>query len=117
MNTARVDLSANLQLMRTAQSRDPSPTWETRAARLRVLEALLQGHRSAIATAINADFGCQPKEETDLLEFFPSLSGIRHALRHGKRWMRPKRRFADLLFLVGVALRGAVAPARSGRSR
>lgn len=25
--------------------------------------------------------------------------------------------FADLLFLIGVALRGAVAPARSGRSR
>jgi coniferyl-aldehyde dehydrogenase len=99
MNTPSTDLTANLQLMRAAQSRDPSPTWDARAARLRTLEALLQGHRSAIATAINADFGCRPKEETDLLEFFPSLSGIRHALRHGRRWMRPRRSLAGLAFL------------------
>ncbi|MFZ0871238.1 MAG: coniferyl aldehyde dehydrogenase [Rhodanobacter sp.] len=99
MNAPRTDLTANLQLMRAAQSRDPLPTWDARAARLRVLEALLQGHRSAIATAINADFGCRPKEETDLLEFFPSLSGIRHALRHGRRWMRPRRSLAGLAFL------------------
>jgi coniferyl-aldehyde dehydrogenase len=99
MNIPRTDLTANLQLMRAAQSRDPLPTWGTRAARLRVLESLLQGHRSAIATAINADFGCRPTEETDLLEFFPSLSGIRHALRHGRRWMRTRRSLAGLAFL------------------
>jgi coniferyl-aldehyde dehydrogenase len=99
MNTSSADLTANLQLMRAAHSRDPLPTWDTRAARLRTLEALLQGHRSAIATAINADFGCRPKEETELLEFFPSLSGIRHALRHGRRWMRPRRSLAGLAFL------------------
>jgi coniferyl-aldehyde dehydrogenase len=99
MNTPRADLTGNLQLMRAAQSSDPSPTWDVRAARLRVLEALLQGHRSAIAAAINADFGCRPTEETDLLEFFPSMSGIRHALRHGRRWMRPRRSLAGLAFL------------------
>jgi coniferyl-aldehyde dehydrogenase len=99
MNTPSVDLSAKLQLMRGAQARDPQPTWETRAARLRALETMLQGHRSEIATAINADFGCRPTEETDLLEFFPSLSGIRHALRHGRRWMRPRRSLAGLAFL------------------
>jgi len=99
MNTPSIDLSANLQLIRTAQARDPQPSWDTRATRLRALETMLQGHRSEIATAINADFGCRPTEETDLLEFFPSLSGIRHALRHGRRWMRPRRSLAGLAFL------------------
>ena len=99
MNTPSVDLSANLQLIRAAQARDPQPSWDTRATRLRALETMLQGHRSEIATAINADFGCRPTEETDLLEFFPSLSGIRHALRHGRRWMRPRRSLAGLAFL------------------
>ena len=99
MNTPSVDLSANLQLIRAAQARDPQPSWDTRAKRLRALETMLQGHRSEIATAINADFGCRPTEETDLLEFFPSLSGIRHALRHGRRWMRPRRSLAGLAFL------------------
>ena len=99
MNTPSVDLSANLQLIHAAQARDPQPSWDTRATRLRALETMLQGHRSEIATAINADFGCRPTEETDLLEFFPSLSGIRHALRHGRRWMRPRRSLAGLAFL------------------
>jgi coniferyl-aldehyde dehydrogenase len=99
MNTPSIDLSANLQLIRAAQARDPQPSWDTRATRLRALETMLQGHRSEIATAINADFGCRPTEETDLLEFFPSLSGIRHALRHGRRWMRPRRSLAGLAFL------------------
>jgi len=99
MNTPSIDLSANLQLIHAAQARDPQPSWDTRATRLRALETMLQGHRSEIATAINADFGCRPTEETDLLEFFPSLSGIRHALRHGRRWMRPRRSLAGLAFL------------------
>jgi len=34
-----------------------------------------------------------------LLEVFPSLSGIRHARAHLRRWMRPRRRWAGLWFL------------------
>ncbi|MEO7066195.1 MAG: coniferyl aldehyde dehydrogenase, partial [Rhodanobacter sp.] len=49
--------------------------------------------------AIGQDFGCRPSEETRLLEFFPSLSGIAYALRHGRRWMRPRRGFAGFWFL------------------
>ncbi len=90
-----------LQQMREAQARDPLPDWATRARRLRALAALVREHRSDIASAINADFGCRPREETDLLEIFPSLSAIRHALAKGRRWMKPRRRPADLLFLPG----------------
>jgi coniferyl-aldehyde dehydrogenase len=60
---------------------------------------MLLEQREAFATAIHADFGCRPREETDLLEIFPSLSAIRHALGHGRRWMKSQRRLADLLFL------------------
>ena len=95
----RPDLSLELQRLRTAQSRDPLPDWVTRARRLRVLEALVRDHRKEIADAINADFGNRPAEETDMLEVFPSLSAIRHALRHGKRWMKPQRGIADMAFL------------------
>lgn len=95
----RLDLSVELQRLRTLQARDPLPDWPTRARRLRALEALINQHRDEIATAIHADFGCRPREETDLLEVFPSLSAIRHALRHGKRWMKPKRAAASLAFL------------------
>jgi coniferyl-aldehyde dehydrogenase len=97
----RPDLSLELQRLRAAQARDPLPGWVTRARRLHALEALLRDHRNDIADAIHADFGCRPAEETDMLEVFPSLSAVRHALRHGKRWMRPQRGLADLAFLPG----------------
>ncbi|MBN8726328.1 MAG: coniferyl aldehyde dehydrogenase [Xanthomonadales bacterium] len=93
------DLAAQLTAMRKAQVLDPLPAWEARAERLRALERLIREHRAEIAAAISADFGNRPAAETDLLEVFPSLSGIRHALRHGRRWMRPRRGFADAWFL------------------
>jgi coniferyl-aldehyde dehydrogenase len=92
---------AQLQRLRDAQAHEPMPAWPVRARRLHALEALLRENREAIGTAINADFGCRPREETELLEFFPSLSAIRHALAGGRRWMRPQRRLAALAFLPG----------------
>jgi coniferyl-aldehyde dehydrogenase len=85
--------------MRDTDGHQPAPDWSVRARRLRALSALIRDNRSAIAAAIDADFGRRPIEETDLLEIFPSLSGIRHALRHGRRWMRPRRRWAGFWFL------------------
>jgi coniferyl-aldehyde dehydrogenase len=92
-------LTADLQCLRDAQARDPMPSWAQRATRLRALETMLREQREAFAAAIHADFGQRPAEETDLLEIFPSLSAIRHALGHGQRWMKPRRRLADWLFL------------------
>src|SRR6185437_8864414 len=96
---AATSLPTGLQRMRDAHARDPLPDWPVRATRLHALGQLLQAHRAEIAAAIHADFGNRPTEETELLEIFPSLSAVRHALRHGRRWMRPKRCRADLLFL------------------
>ena len=102
----RLDLSAELQRLRIVQARDPLPDWPTRARRLRALETVINQHREEIAAAINADFGCRPREETDLLEVFPSLSAIRHALRRGRRWMKPRRGAASMAFLpAGTELR------------
>ena len=99
MNAPTNDLLQTLLLLRNAQVKDPTPDWSVRAARLRKLEALLREQRDPFAAAIAEDFGCRPKEETDLLELFPSLSGVRHALRRGRRWMKPRKGLADLVFL------------------
>ena len=92
-------LDTRLQRMREAHASDPMPAWPARAARLRALQALIDEHRGDIADAIHQDFGGRPAQETDLLEVFPSLSAIRHALRHGRRWMRPRRSLPGVLFL------------------
>lgn len=92
-------LSGLLARQREAFRRMPYPEWPQRAARLDSLRALLRDEDARICDAISEDFGCRPPEETRLLELFPSLSSIEHALRHGRRWMRPRRRFADFWFL------------------
>ena len=85
--------------LRAAHAREPATDWSTRARRLRALKSLILDNRAAIAAAIAVDFGRRPAEETDLLEVFPCLSGIRYALRHGRRWMRPRRNWAGTWFL------------------
>ena len=95
----RLDLPSELKRLRDAQAQSPLPDWSIRLRRLRALEAVVRDHRSEITDAIHADFGCRPREETEMLEIFPSLSAIRHALRHGRRWMKPRRALASLAFL------------------
>ncbi|WP_222565838.1 coniferyl aldehyde dehydrogenase [Novilysobacter antarcticus] len=99
MTTPAAQLNEQLLRMRAGHAADPMPPWPVRAARLRTLQSMLTEQRDAFASAISADFGQRPAQETDLLELFPSLSGIRHALRHGRRWMRPRKRLAGLAFL------------------
>lgn len=95
------ELTAILHRLRDAQARDPLPSWDVRADRLQRLARMLREQRAAFAGAINTDFGQRPAEETELLELFPSLSAIRHALRRGRRWMRPRRAATGLAFLPG----------------
>jgi len=76
----------------------PFPTLEERRASLAKLEALLTDHRDAIADAVAHDFGHRSRHETQILEIFPAIDGLRHARRHLKRWMRPVRRPVSLLF-------------------
>jgi coniferyl-aldehyde dehydrogenase len=92
-------LDAAFARQREAQRRAPFPGWPQRAASLKALRTLLRDNDARICEAISADFGCRPPEETRLLELFPSLSAITHALRHARRWMRPRRRFAGFWFL------------------
>src|SRR5579859_4515687 len=92
-------LHAILLRLREAQGRDPLPPCDVRATRLRTLGKMLNEQRDAFAEAIDADFGHRPKEETELLELYPSLSNLRHSLKHGRRWMRPRGKLANLVFL------------------
>ena len=82
-------------MLRASRTLSP-PDWQHRAAQLKRLRAALLAQRDAIAAAIAADFGQRPRQETELAELFPSIAGIDHALKHGQRWMAPRRRATGL---------------------
>lgn len=91
LQDAPLDLALAFERQRAAWLADPSPPWEQRADRLRRLQRLLLDHEVQIVQAIDADFGGRPAIETELAEIWPSLEELKGALRHGRRWMRPRR--------------------------
>ncbi|ATP28939.1 coniferyl aldehyde dehydrogenase [Chromobacterium violaceum] len=92
---ALLDAFARLKAVARAA---PNPSLETRKSWLNALERLIQENRQALVDAVNQDFGQRSSVETRLAELFPSLEGIRHARRHLKSWMRPRRRGVSLWF-------------------
>ncbi len=85
------ELARVFEHQRAAWSAAPYPSWPERAERLRRLQVILREHEAAISLAIDADFGGRPAIETELAEIWPSLEEIKGALRHGQRWMKPRR--------------------------
>ena len=94
-------LLADFERLRGASRRDPDVALEVRQDRLRRLLALLNNNASAFEDAISTDFGHRSKHETRLAEAMVVESSIKHALRHLKAWMMPRRVRTELPFLLG----------------
>ncbi len=78
-------------------------TAPTRIAKLRKLEAAVLANRGAIYRALAADLR-KPEAEADLFDILPVISGMRHACRHLKTWMKPKR-VAPTMTMFGTKAR------------
>lgn len=82
---------------------NPFPPREARKAALRALIDALRRHQDAIVAAVNADFGVRAPAETKLVEVMGPILEARHALSQLRRWMKPRRRHTELLFLGNAA--------------
>ena len=81
----------------------PFAEWDERRNRLERLRRLIEDNEAAIETAIDSDFAGRPRIETQFAEIFPSLLEIRGALKHGKRWMKPRSAGVSKWFLPARA--------------
>ncbi len=100
---AQHELEALFRAQRLAFSAEPLPSAAARRERLGVLADMVRTNAAEIASAIAADFGCRPVDETRTLELFPALEAIRHARAGVARWMRPERRRVSVWFQPGRA--------------
>ena len=96
---------------RAAYLEKPYPSVTERLDVLNKLEHLLVENQEAIADAISEDFGNRSRHETKILEVFPSVSGLRHAQRKLKTWMKRQRRHVEVSFWGG---RNRVIPQPKG---
>jgi acyl-CoA reductase-like NAD-dependent aldehyde dehydrogenase len=95
------DLCRAFDIQRLALAASGPADAGLRKDRLGRLLKLLLENADALAEAIDRDFAGRSRHETQLLELFPALEGVRHARSHVRRWMRPQRRGTSLWFLPG----------------
>ena len=89
-DTPTTDLQPTLERLRAAwQARKPDLA--QRRADLQRLRAAFASQIEAMDTAIRADFGHRSSHENLISEAMIVLAEIDHALRHLRRWARPRR--------------------------
>ncbi|RLA24373.1 MAG: coniferyl-aldehyde dehydrogenase [Gammaproteobacteria bacterium] len=81
-----------------AYKENPYPSYEERKANLIKLEKIMVDNQAAIAEAISKDYGNRAQQETELIELFLSIDGVRYARKKLKKWMKPQRRSVSIWF-------------------
>lgn len=90
-NSPTERLYALLERQRSAFAEEMNPGVAVRKDRLARLAAMGEKHADEIVAAISADFGHRSAHETQMAELVLVGATIRHAERHLKRWMKPRR--------------------------
>ncbi|WP_134497928.1 coniferyl aldehyde dehydrogenase [Microvirga pakistanensis] len=71
---------------------------ERRGEALEALAAALVRRADEFACAVAQDFGHRSVHETKLADLYPVVAGLRHARKHFRRWMKPRRRPIQMMF-------------------
>ena len=96
--TTTEQLQNQFSHLQALSRRVPILDWSTRVAQLDNLEAMLSDTQTSLAEAISADFGHRSVSETQFAELFPSFTGISHAKKNGKSWMKTRRAAISALY-------------------
>lgn len=93
------EMQAQFSRLYKLSRNQPINDWATRDEQLDNLELMLSDKQQSLAQAINADFGYRSESETQFAELFPSFTGISHAKKYGKKWMKPRRAAISALYM------------------
>ena len=84
--------------MKAAQRKSGAPDYDARIEHLDKLERVLLTRKNDIAKAVSMDFGNRSKHETYAAEIMTVVNEIKHARKHLRRWMRPRRAAVNFTF-------------------
>ena len=97
---ATYDLNSLLAAQRKAQSAEMPVPLDVRRNRLRRAIDMVGGNAEEICKALGDDFGHRSREMSMIGDIGPSLSSLKHALRHVAAWSRPEKR--GVMFPLGL---------------
>jgi coniferyl-aldehyde dehydrogenase len=98
------DLSELLHRQKKAFLSEMSPPRAVRIDRLNRLSGLIESHSGEFSRAIANDFGTRSATEIRITETLMLQSGIRHAIRHLAKWMKPRRVSTALAYQPGRSM-------------
>ncbi len=85
-------MNATLEMQREDYLKEGVVSTETRIDRLeRGIDVLIKYHDKAVA-AINADFTCRSREVSLLTDVAASITAMKHAKKHLRKWMKAEKR-------------------------
>ena len=93
------DMQAQFARLQKLSRTQPINDWATRENQLDNLEVMLSDNQELLTKAISTDFGYRSESETQFAELFPSFTGISHAKKHGKKWMKTQRASISALYM------------------
>lgn len=86
-----------LEKQRQAYQEQPMLSAADRIAQLKQLKTALLTHQDELVSALNADYGQRPKDDTIIADILPCVMNINYTIKNLKKWMKPQRRHAGLL--------------------
>lgn len=100
----RTDIGAILDSMKLAQGKDHVTPAALRIDRLNRALDILVDHQQELKAAMSADFGHRSRDLSAIADIAASVTAFRHARKHLKSWMQPKRRALEFpLGITGAA--------------
>lgn len=101
-STILADQIKTLELQFAAQlasyQQQTNPTYAERMTALKALQQGIRTHMQVLNQAMSIDFGHRDPQESTLVDILPCLEMIRHTQKRLKKWMKPSRRSAGLVF-------------------
>ena len=92
LNDIEAKMNAVLEAQRADYLKEGAVSAETRINRLeRGIDGLIK-YQDKFVEAMNIDFSCRPRQVTMLTDVAASITGMKHAIKHLRGWMKSEKR-------------------------
>ena len=71
---------------------------KTRIDDLLQLKNAILNYQTPLLNALSKDFGCRSVDDSKMADLMPTIMGIKYAIKHIKKWMKPSKRHVAFLF-------------------
>ena len=92
IDTATKQMVAALQMQRDAYIQEGYVPAEIRIDRIDRAIDILVTNAASISEAMNADFGCRPRETNLMTDVTGSIECLKHSKKYLKKWMKAEKR-------------------------